>query len=64
LREAQAAAGRTSREARLIAVGEPTIEKDLDKEITGAAKIVKRTMNATADEIARGRKEALKGSVG
>ena len=50
----------TSDEAGLIAVGEPTIEKGLDKALTGAAKVVKRTVDATTDEIASELQEALK----
>jgi hypothetical protein len=41
-------------------VGEPTIEKALDKAITGAAKVVKRSVDATTDEIASELQEALK----
>jgi hypothetical protein len=57
----EAAAELTSNEAGLIVVGEPTIEKGLEKAITGAAKIVKHSVNATTDEIASELKEALKG---
>jgi len=46
-------------EAGLIVVGEPTIEKGLDKAITGAAKVVKRSVDATTDEIASELQEAL-----
>jgi hypothetical protein len=56
----EAAAELTSEEAGLVIVGEPTIEKGIDKAITGAAKIVKHSMNATTDEIASELKEALK----
>jgi hypothetical protein len=38
-------------QAGLIAVGEPTIERGFDKALTGAAKVVKRTVDATTDEI-------------
>lgn len=41
-------------------VGEPTIEKVLDKAISGAAKIVKRPVDASTDEIASELQEALK----
>ncbi len=37
----------TANQAGLIAVGEPTIEKGLDKALTKAAKVVKRTVEAT-----------------
>ena len=50
----------TANEAGLIVVGEPTIEKALDKAITGAAKVVKRSVDATTDEIASELQEALK----
>ncbi len=49
----------TSNEAGLIVVGEPTIEKAFDKAVTRAAKIVKRSMDATTDEIAGELQEAL-----
>jgi hypothetical protein len=51
----------TASQAGLIAVGEPTIEKALDKTLTSADKVVKRTVDATADEIASELQEALKG---
>ena len=41
-------------------VGEPTIEKGFDKAITGAAKVVKRSVDATTDEIASELQEALR----
>ncbi|MGO8904387.1 MAG: hypothetical protein ACLQMH_02025 [Solirubrobacteraceae bacterium] len=56
----EAAEELTSDEAGLIVVGEPTIEKGFDKAITGAAKIVKRSVDATTDEIASELKEAIK----
>ncbi len=58
----EAAEELTSDEAGLIVVGEPTIEKGFDKAITGAAKIVKRSVDATTDEIASELKEAIKTS--
>ncbi|HMD57162.1 MAG TPA: hypothetical protein VKG82_06790 [Solirubrobacteraceae bacterium] len=52
-KELKEAAGElNSNEAGLIVVGEPTIEKGVDRAITGAAKIVKRSVDATTDEIA------------
>ena len=42
-------------------VGEPTIDKGLDKAFTGAAKVVKRSVDATTDEITSELREALKG---
>jgi hypothetical protein len=47
-------------QAGLIVVGEPTIEKGLDKAITGTARIVKRSIDASTDEIASELQEALK----
>ena len=47
----EAAQELTTSQAGLIAVGEPTIEKAVDQALTGAAKVVKHTMDATADEI-------------
>ena len=50
----------TASQAGLIAVGEPTIEQGLDKALTKATKVVKRTVEATTDEIASELQEALK----
>ena len=47
-------------QAGLIVVGEPTIEKGLDKAITGAARVFKRSVDASTDEIASELQEALK----
>jgi hypothetical protein len=52
--------GRTSHQAGLIAVGEPTIEQGLDKALAKAAKVVKRTVEATTDEITSELQEALR----
>src|SRR3974390_2704610 len=56
----EAAEQLTAIQAGLIAVGEPTIEKGMDEALTRAAKVVKRTVEATTDEIASELKEALK----
>jgi len=56
----EAAEELTANQAGLIAVGEPTIEKGLDKAFTGAAKVVKRSVEATTDEITSELQEALK----
>ena len=56
----EAAESLTSNQAGLIAVGQPTIEEALDKMLTGAAKVVKRTVEATTDEISSELQEALK----
>ncbi len=50
----------TANQAGLIAVGEPTIEKALDAAFTGATKVVKRSVEATTDEITSELQEALK----
>ena len=55
-----AAGDLTANNAGLIVVGEPTIKKALDKAITGAAKVVKRSVDASTDEIASELQEALK----
>ncbi len=47
-------------QAGLIVVGEPTIEKGLDKAIAGAARVVKRSLDASTDQIASELQEALK----
>ena len=56
----EAAAALTASQAGLIVVGEPTIEKGLDKAIAGAAKVVKQSLDASTDEIASELQEALK----
>jgi hypothetical protein len=56
----EAAAQLTASQAGLIAVGEPTIEQALDKALTGAAHVVKRTVDASTDEITSELQEALK----
>ena len=56
----EAAEELTATQAGLIAVGEPTIEKALDQALTGAAKVVKHTVDATTDEITSELQEALK----
>ena len=50
----------TASEVGLIAVGEPTIEAAVDKALANADKVVKRTVDATTDEIASELQEALK----
>ncbi len=56
----EAAEALTANQAGLIVVGEPTIEKGLDQALTGAAKVVKRSVDATTDEITSELQEALK----
>jgi len=48
-------------EAGLIVVGEATIEPALDKVFTGTAKVVKREIEATVDQITSELQEAFKG---
>ena len=48
-------------EAGLIVVGEATIEPALDKALAGTAKVFKREINATVDQITRELQEAFKG---
>jgi len=55
-----AATALSASRAGLIVVGEPTIEKGLDKAITGAARVVRHSIDASADEIASELQEALK----
>jgi len=47
-------------QAALIAVGEPTIAKGLDRAFTGAAKLVKRMTEATTGEVTSKWQQALK----
>lgn len=56
----EAAAELTARQAGLIAVGEPAIQKGLDTAFTGAARVVKHAVEATTDEITSELQEALK----
>lgn len=56
----EAAEELNANQAALIAAGEPTIEKGLDKALMGAAKLVKRTVEATPDEITGMWQQALK----
>jgi hypothetical protein len=56
----EAAEQLTANQAGLIAVGEPTIEKAVDQALSKSAKVVKRTVEATTDEITSELQEALK----
>jgi hypothetical protein len=56
----EAAEQLTADQAGLIVVGEPTIEEGLDKALAKAAKVVKRTVEATTDQITSELQEALK----
>jgi hypothetical protein len=60
-KELKEAAGElTANQAGLIAIGEPTIEKGISKALETADKVVKRTVDASADELASELREALK----
>jgi len=48
-------------EAGLIVVGEATIEPALDKALAGTAKVFKREIKASVDQITRELQEAFKG---
>jgi hypothetical protein len=50
----------TASQAGLIVVGEPTIEKGLDKAIAGASRVIKHSFDASTDEISSELQEALK----
>ena len=56
----EAAEQLTASQAGLIAVGELTMENGLDEALTRAAKVVKRTVEATTDQITSELQEALK----
>jgi uncharacterized membrane protein len=56
----EAAQELTSNEAGLVVIGEPTIDKAFDKAVTHAAKVAKRSLDATADEIEDELREAFK----
>jgi uncharacterized membrane protein len=56
----EAAEQLTATQAGLVAVVEPTIEKALEDALTRAAKVTKRTLEATTDEITSELQEALK----
>jgi len=57
----EAAGELLSGEAGLIVVGEATIEPALDKVLAGTAKVVKREIEATVDQITSELQAALKG---
>ena len=56
----EAAEELTGDDAGLIVVGEPTIDEAFEKAVRGAAKVVKRTVDATTDEIASELQEAAR----
>ena len=58
----EAAQELTAGAAGLIVIGEPTIEKGLDKAVDSATKVAKRTVDATSEEIADELKHAFSGA--
>src|SRR6516165_4552693 len=56
----EAAAELTADQAGLIAVGEPTIEKAVDRALANADRVVKHAVDASTDEITSELQEALK----
>jgi len=56
LKEAAGALGGSH--AGLIVIGQPTLEKGFDKAVTRATKVLKHTVDATTEEIAKELKEA------
>jgi hypothetical protein len=58
LKEAAGALG--ANQAGLIAVGQPTFEKGFDKAVTHTDKVLKHTVDATADELAKEMHDAAK----
>ena len=57
----EAAKQLTGNQAGLIAIVEPTLERGLDDAFAKAAKVVKRDVDATIDQITSELQEALKG---
>jgi hypothetical protein len=56
----EAAADLSGNQAALIVAGEPTLAKGFDKAVTQADKVIKRTLDATTDEIANELQEAVR----
>ena len=56
----EAAADLSDSQAALIVAGEPTLAEGFDKAVTKADKVVKRTLDATTDEVANELQEAVK----
>jgi hypothetical protein len=60
-KELKEAAGELSgTQAALIVAGEPTLAKGFDQAVTRADKVIKRNLDATADEVAAELQEAVK----
>ena len=56
----EAAGDLSGSQAALIVAGEPTLAKGFDKAVTQADKVIKRTLDATTDEIANELQEAVR----
>ena len=54
----EAAAELSGSQAALIVAGEPTLAKGFDQAVTKADKVIKRTLDATTDEVASELQEA------
>jgi hypothetical protein len=60
-KELKEAAGELSgSQAALVVAGEPTLEKGFDRTVTNASKVIKRSLDATTDEVASELQEAVK----
>jgi hypothetical protein len=60
-KELKEAAGELSdSQAALIVAGEPTLAKGFDQAVTQANKVIKRSLDATTDEVASELQEAVK----
>ena len=56
----EAAAELSGAQAALIVAGEPTLAKGFDQAVTTADKVIKRSLDATTDEVASELQEAVK----
>ena len=56
----EAAAELSGSQAALIVAGEPTLAKGFDKAVTQADRVIKRTLDATTDEVASELHEAVR----
>jgi hypothetical protein len=56
----EAAAELSGAQAALIVAGEPTLAKGFDQAVTKADKVIKRSLDATTDEVASELQEAVK----
>jgi hypothetical protein len=56
----QAAAELSGDQAALVVAGEPTLAKGFDQVVTKANKVIKRSLDATTDEVASELQEAVK----